>query len=66
MENKNELNLTKEEALAVADFLDSALIPFIQDDREIDNMKLLCRITNAFQKLCKYSNYRMGGETSES
>lgn len=53
----DELKLTKAEAMAVANHIDSTLFQSIRDDTEIDSMTWLRNIVRAYEKLCAYSGY---------
>lgn len=49
--------LTKNEASAVAEFIDVNLISVIRDDIDIDSMFWLRNIIHAYEKFCEYSGY---------
>ena len=49
--------LTKNEAHAVAEFIDIALYDRIRNDTDIDSMMWLKNILHAYEKLCAYSGY---------
>ena len=49
--------LTKDEAYAIADFIDMNLIQVIRSDDDIDSMKWLKNIIHGYEKLCKISGY---------
>ena len=51
------MELTKNEAYAVADFIDYALYDRIRNDVDIDSMEWLKNIVHAYEKLSKYSGY---------
>lgn len=53
-----ELNLTKNEAFAIADHIDATLIQLIRDDTEIDSMMWLRNMIHGYEKLCEYSGYK--------
>ena len=55
-----ELKLTKQEAYAVADFIDMNLIETIRNDTDIDSMLWLRNIVKAYEKLAKYGEYNSG------
>ncbi|MBR6859722.1 MAG: hypothetical protein IKM73_00175 [Acidaminococcaceae bacterium] len=57
------MDLTKDEAYAVADFIDTSLIDMIRNDTDLDSMCWLVNITSAYQKLCAFSGYE--GMTDE-
>lgn len=47
-----EVNLTKDEAEALEDYIWCSLIPFIRDSEEVDNLEWLRLICNVWAK-CK-------------
>lgn len=49
--------LTKEEAYAIANFIDMNLILSIRNDEETDSMMWLRNMIHGYEKLCKYSGY---------
>lgn len=49
--------LTKDESLALAEFIDSALIDTIRSDMEINNLEWLAELMSAYRKLCNQSGY---------
>lgn len=51
------MDLTKDEAYAVASFIDSYLIDMIRNDTDIDNVGWLINMVTAYQKLCAFSGY---------
>ena len=51
-------DLTKDEAYSLCDFLDTALIPYIRDDPDVDSVEWLMNMMNAYQKLGRFSEYR--------
>jgi hypothetical protein len=51
------IDLTKDEAYALADFIDTGLYDRIRNDVDIDSMKWLRNIVHAYEKLCLYSGY---------
>ena len=51
------MELTKDEAYAVANFIDTSLIDMIRNDTDVDSMCWLVNITSAYQKLCAFSGY---------
>lgn len=59
----NELNLTKNEAYAIADLIDLTLIQFIRDDPDTDSLMWLRNMIHGYEKLCEYSGYH--GMTEE-
>ena len=52
------IDLTKAEAYAVADIIDTYNFQMIRDDPDIDNMSWLRNILSAFDKLCDVSGYQ--------
>lgn len=53
-----EMNdLTKDEAYAVCDMIDTSLIDMIRNDTDIDSIKWLASIIHAFEKLSAFSGY---------
>lgn len=54
----NECVLTKDEAYAVADYINSNLIDYIRSDEDIDNLTWLGNIITAYKKLCAYGEYK--------
>ena len=52
--------LTKNEAYAVAEFIDINLIETIRKDEDIDSMLWLRSIVKAYEKLAKFGNYDAG------
>lgn len=52
-----ELNLTKNEAYAIADHIDMTLIQSIRDDTDIDSLMWLRNMIHGYEKLCEYSGY---------
>ena len=61
----DELKLTKAEAMAVANHIDSTLFQAIRDDTDIDSMTWLRNIVRAYEKLCAYSGYVGVTESAE-
>lgn len=55
--SENCVELTKGEAIAIADLIDRALFREIRDDCDIDSMPWLRRIVHAYDKLCEYSGF---------
>ena len=49
--------LTKDEAYAIAEFIDMNLIQVIRSDDDIDSMRWLKNIIHGYEKLCKISGY---------
>lgn len=52
--------LTKQEAYAVADFIDMNLIEVIRNDTDIDSMLWLRNLLKAYEKLAKFGGYDAG------
>ena len=53
-------DLTKQEAYAVAEFIDMNLIQTIRNDEDIDSMLWLRNLVKAYEKLAKFGNYDAG------
>lgn len=53
----DKLNLTKDEACALANHIEMTLIQSIRDDVDIDSMKWLRNMCRAYEKLCVYGDY---------
>ena len=51
------IDLTKDEAYAVAEFIDTSLLTYIREDEDVDSMLWLRNIVYAFEKLRKYGGY---------
>ena len=58
------IDLTKDEAIAIASHIDSTLFDSIRDDTDIDSMQWLRNMIHGYEKLCAYSGYV--GLTEES
>ena len=54
---KDEPLLTVEEALDLAEFIDTELINIIREDRDIENTNWVVSIATAYKKLKEYSGY---------
>ena len=52
------IDLTKGEAYAAADIIDTYIFQMIRDDLDIDNMCWLRNILGAYDKLCSISGYQ--------
>lgn len=50
-------DLTKDEAYAVAEFIDCSLLTYIREDEDVDSMLWLRNVVFAFEKLRKYGGY---------
>jgi len=57
---ENKLELTKQEAYAVAEFIDMNLIQTIRNDEYIDSMLWLRNLVKAYEKLAKFGGYDAG------
>lgn len=51
------LELTKDEAYAIANHIDFTLIDTIRNDTDIDSVQWLRNIVHGYEKLCEYSGY---------
>ena len=60
-----ECSLTKDEAYAVAEFIDGNLYDYIRNDEEIDSMQWLRNILHAYEKMRAASGY-VGTTESEN
>ncbi len=49
--------LTKDEAYAIADFIEINLMQVIRNDADIDSMRWLKNMIHGYEKLCKFSGY---------
>jgi hypothetical protein len=49
--------LTKDEAYAIADFIEINLMQVIRNDVDIDSMRWLKNMIHGYEKLCKFSGY---------
>lgn len=52
-----ECSLTKDEAYAVAEFIDGNLYNYIRSDEEIDSMQWLRSVLHAYEKMCAVSRW---------
>ena len=52
-----ECTLTKDEAYAVAEFIDGNLYNYIRSDEEIDSMQWLRSVLHAYEKMCAAGGY---------
>ena len=50
-------DLTRDEAYALCDMIDTQLIDMIRNDTDIDSIKWLASVIHAFEKLSAYSGY---------
>lgn len=57
------MELTRQEAAAVAEFIDIHIFPAIREDMEWDNFSYLRNLIHGYEKLCEFSGYR--GVTDE-
>lgn len=60
-----ECSLTKDEAYAVAEFIDGNLYNYIRSDEEIDSMQWLRSVLHAYEKMCAAGGY-VGTTESEN
>ena len=60
-----ECTLTKDEAYAVAEFIDGNLYNYIRSDEEIDSMQWLRSVLHAYEKMCAAGGY-VGTTESEN
>ena len=51
------LELTKDEAYAIAEFIDINLLSSIRNNDEVDNVLWFCNLVRAFEKLGRYGRY---------
>lgn len=51
------MELTKDEAHAIAEHIDKTLYSEIRNDIDIDSMRWLRNIIHGYEKLCEYSGY---------
>jgi len=51
------IDLTKNEAFSVAEFIDMNLIDTLHNNVDIDSMSWLKNMIHAYEKLCAYSGY---------
>lgn len=61
-----ECSLTKDEAFAVADFIDSNLFECIRNDTDIDSVQWLRNVLHAYEKMCVASGYVGTTESEDS
>ena len=54
---ETKIELTKDEAYAVANFIDTNLIDTIRVDVDIDSMEWLRHMIHGYEKLCEFSGY---------
>lgn len=54
----NNIQLTKDEAYAIANHIDFTLIQTIRDDTDIDSLQWLKNMIHGYEKLCDYSGYQ--------
>lgn len=66
IEELREMNvdITKDEAYSIAEFIDNNLISYIKEDPDLDSMEWLINVVTAYQRLCLYSGYK--GTTDET
>lgn len=53
----DKCDLTKDEALAIANHIDLTLIDSIRNDADIDSLQWLRNIIHGYEKLCQYCGY---------
>ena len=51
------IELTPDEAFAVAEFIDMNLVDYIRTDTDMDSIQWLRNIIHGYEKLCKHSGY---------
>ena len=51
--------LTKDEAYAIADFIEINLMQVIRNDADIDSMRWLKNMIHGYEKLCKFFVFRI-------
>lgn len=51
------MKITKEEARQLCEFMELNMIPYIQNDKDIDNMTWLVLMVSLFKKLADYCEY---------
>lgn len=60
------IDLTKDEAYAIANHIDFTLIDTIRNDTDIDSLQWIRNMIHGYEKLCEYSGYvgltETGGE----
>ena len=61
-----ECSLTKDEAYAVADFIDGNLFDCIRNDTDIDSIQWLRNVLHAYEKMCAASGYVGATESEDS
>ena len=49
--------LTKDEAYAIAEFIDCYLFDRIRNDPDADSLQWLINVVHAYEKLCAYSGF---------
>lgn len=54
---ENKIELTKDEAAAIAEHIDGTLFDAIRNDTDIDCMQWLRNLIHGYEKLCKFSGY---------
>ena len=60
---KTRMELTRQEASAVAEFIDIHIFPAIREDTEWDSFQNLRNLIHGYEKLCEISGYK--GVTDE-
>jgi len=51
------MDLTKDEAYSLAEFIDMQLLTYIRADTDIDSLQWLRNVIHSYEKLCDYSGY---------
>lgn len=52
------MDLTKDEAYSLADYICMNFITYIRQDVDVDSMEWVKNIVHAYEKLCEYSGYK--------
>lgn len=53
----SKMDLTKDEAYSLAEFIDMQLLTYIRADTDIDSLQWLRNVIHSYEKLCDYSGY---------
>ena len=51
------IELTMDEAFAVANLIDFSLLDYIRADTDIDSLEWLRNVIHAYEKMCDFSGY---------
>ena len=51
------IDLTRDEAFSIAEFIDFNIIDNIRNDTDIDSIQWLRNMIHGYEKLCEYSGY---------